>query len=70
VAYYRSHGSTKAEIPVQVLHEVLGTCQNVGLHVVATVYDMGTSIVKALKPLGAIRRKPFFKFQNQAIVTI
>jgi DhnA family fructose-bisphosphate aldolase class Ia len=70
VAYYLSHGSTKAEVLVQVLNEVLGACQNVGLHVVATVYDMGTNIVKALKPLGAIRTKPFFKFQNQVIVTI
>ena len=37
---------------------------------VATVCDKGTNSVKALKLLGATRRKPFFQFQNQAIATI
>jgi hypothetical protein len=37
VAYYLSRGSTKAEMLVHCLKEVLGACQNVGLHVVATV---------------------------------
>ena len=49
VAYYLSHGSTKAEILVQFLNEVLGACQIVGLHVVATVCEMGTNNVKAMK---------------------
>ena len=31
---------------------------------------MGTNNVKALKLLGATRRKPFFKFQNRGIVTV
>jgi hypothetical protein len=61
------HGSTTAEILVQFLNEVLSACYNVGLHVVATVCDMGTNNVKALKLLGSIIRKPFFQFQNQAI---
>ena len=39
VAYYLSHGSTKAEMLKQFLKEVLEACQNVGLHVVATVCD-------------------------------
>ena len=43
-----SHGSTEAEILVLFLHEVLGACQNVGLHVVASVCDVGTSCVKAM----------------------
>jgi hypothetical protein len=55
---------------VQFLNEVLGACQNVGMHVVATVCDMGTKSIKALKLLGATKRKPFFQFQNQAITTI
>jgi hypothetical protein len=70
VAYYLSRGSTKAEMLVQFLREVLGTCQNVGLHVVATVCDMGTNNVKAMKLLGSTRGEPFFQFQNQAIATI
>ena len=37
VAYYLSRGSTKAEMLKQFLKEVPGACQNVGLHVVATV---------------------------------
>ena len=64
VAYYLSRGSTKAEMFVQSLKEVLGPCQNVGLHVVATVPDMGTNIVKAMKLLGSTRGEPFFQFQN------
>jgi hypothetical protein len=55
---------------VQFLHEVLGAYQNVGPHVVDTVCDMGTNIVKALRLFGATKRKPFFQFQNQAIATI
>ena len=70
VAYYLSRGSTKAEMFVQFLKEVLGACQNVGLHVVATVCDMGTNNVKAMKLLGSTGGEPFFRFQNQAIATI
>jgi len=32
VAYYLSHGSTKAEMLVQFLNEILGACYNVRLH--------------------------------------
>ena len=70
VAYYLSRGSTKAEMLVQFLKEVLDACQNVGLHVVATVCDMGTNNVKAMKLLGSTRSEPFFQFQNQAIAKI
>jgi hypothetical protein len=70
VAYYLSRGSTKAEMLVQFLREVLDACQNVGLHVVATVYDMGTNNVKAMKLLGSPTGEPVFQFQNQAIATI
>jgi len=52
--------------------EDLGAYQNVGLHVVATVCDMGTNNVKAMKLLGSTGGggKPFFQFQNQAITSI
>ena len=33
------------------------------------LFDMRTKIVKALKLLGATKRKPIFQFQNQAIAT-
>ena len=70
VAYYLSRGSTKAAMLVQFLKEVLDACQNVGLHVVATVCDMGTNNVKAMKLLSSTGEEPFFQFQNQAIATI
>ena len=71
VAYYLSCGCTRAEMLVQFLKEVLDACQNVGLHVVATVCDMGTNIVKAMKLLGSTGGGgPFFQFQNLAIATI
>jgi hypothetical protein len=40
---------------VQYLNEVLDTCQNAGLKMVATVCDMG---------------KPFFRFHNEEIATV
>ena len=70
VAYCLSCGSTKAEMLVQFLNEVLGACQNVGLHVVSAVCDMGTNSVKAMKLLRSTRSEPFFQFKNQASTTI
>ena len=55
---------------MQFLIEVLGACQNVGLHVVGTACDMGTNNVKAMKLLGSTTSEPFFQFLNQAIATI
>ena len=52
MAYYLSRGSTKAEMLVQFLKEVLDACQNVGLHVVATVCDMGTNNVRTMILMG------------------
>jgi len=48
VAYFLSYESTTTEMLVQFLNEVLGACQNMGLHVVATVCDMSTDSVKAM----------------------
>jgi len=70
VAYYFIRGSTKANLLVRFLNEVLGACQNAGIQVVATVCDMAANNVKALKLLGATRRKPFFKFQDREMVTV
>jgi len=52
VAYYLTRGSTKDDILVDFLTEVLDACHNAGLVVVATVCDMGANNVKALKQLG------------------
>ena len=43
VAYYLSRGSTKAEMLEQFLIDVLGACQNVGLHVEAVCWQEGGS---------------------------
>ena len=51
VAYYLVCGSTKGEMFVNFLMEVLDACHNVGLEVVATMCGMGTNNVKALKLL-------------------
>jgi hypothetical protein len=42
---------TKAEITAQVLKHYLGVCQNAGVYVMVTVYDMGTKNDKVLKLL-------------------
>jgi hypothetical protein len=55
---------------VEVVGEVLDACQNAGLRAVATVSDMGANSVKALKQLGATKRKPSFMFHNQEIATV
>ena len=69
VAYYFIAGSTNADL-LKFLEEVLGACQNAGLHIVATVCDMNANNIKALQLLGATRQKPLFKFQDQEIVTL
>jgi hypothetical protein len=69
VAYYFNCGSTKAEMIVQLLSEILDACQDAGLQVVATVCDMGASSIMALKLLDATKRNPSFKFHNQEIAT-
>jgi hypothetical protein len=39
--------SNKANLLVRFLNEVLGACQNAGMHVAATICDMGANCVKA-----------------------
>jgi hypothetical protein len=70
VAYYFTCGRTKAEVTVQYLNEVLDTCQNAELKVIATVCDTGANNVKALQLFLATKRKPFFRFHNQEIATV
>jgi hypothetical protein len=67
VAYYFSRESTKAEMIVQLLSVVLVAYQNAGLQVVATVCDMGANNVKALKLLGATKRKSSFRFHKKKL---
>jgi hypothetical protein len=68
VACYFTRGITKAEVTVQSLKEVLVACQLYWWSL--PLSDMGANNVKALKPLGATKRKPFFRFHNQEIATV
>ena len=70
VAYYLIHGSTKGEMLVNFLMEVLDACHNAGLEVVATVCDMGANNIKALKLMGVSEKTPFFRFQGRETVAV
>jgi len=63
-SYYLIHRSTKGEMLVNFLMEVLHACQNAGLEVAATVCDMGAN-----KLLGVLDTT-FFRFQDQEIAAI
>jgi len=70
VTYYLTHGSTKGEMLVNFLVEVLDACHNAGLVVVATLCDMGANNVKAFKQLGVSEETPFFRFRDQEIAAV
>jgi hypothetical protein len=70
VAYYSIHGSTKSDMLVNFLKEVLDACHSAGLEVVATVCDMSAISVEALKQLGVSEMTLFFRFQNRVIEAI
>jgi len=68
VAYYLICGSTKCEMLVNFLMEILDACHhNARLIVVATMCDVSANSVKALKHLGVSEKTPFFRFCDQEI---
>jgi len=68
VAYYLTRGSTKGDMLVDFLMEVLDACHNAGL--VVTVCDMGANNVKALKHLGVSEKTPLIRFRHQEIAAV
>jgi len=70
IAYNLTRGSTKGDMLVDFLMEVLDACHNAGLVVVATVCDMGANNVKSLKQLGVSEKTPFFRFHDQEIAAV
>lgn len=50
---------------VNFFMEVLDAYHNAGMEVAATVCDVGSSSVKALKQLGVSENISFFRFQSQ-----
>jgi hypothetical protein len=61
VAFYLICRSTKGEMFVNFLMEVLDACHNAGLVIVST---MVANNVKALKQLNVSERNPFFWFRD------
>jgi hypothetical protein len=70
IAHFLTRGSTKGEMLVNFLEEVLDACHKAGVVVVATVYDMGANSIKALKQLGVSEKTPFFRFRDQEIAAV
>ena len=69
VPYYLTRGSTKGEMLVGFLMEVLDAYHSAGLVVVATMCDMGANNVKVLKHLVS-EKTPFFRFCDQEIAVV
>jgi hypothetical protein len=61
IPYYLTRGSTKGEMHVSFLMEVLDACHNARLVVVATVCDMGANNVKVLKHLVVSEKNTFLQ---------
>jgi len=70
VAFYLIRGSTKGEMLVSFLMEVIDAFHNAGLQVVATVYDMGANNVKVLKQLDVSEKIPTFRFRDQETAAV
>jgi hypothetical protein len=70
IAYYLSAKGMRAKKLVSIINDALKTLKGMGLHVIATVCDMGTNNVKAVKLLGATHCKPYFLFEEETIHTL
>lgn len=70
VACYFTRGGMKGKELKDVIQEVLASCFEIGLKVVATICDMGTNNVSALKELGAKFPDPLFHFQGHEIAVV
>jgi len=57
--------STKGEMCVVFLVEVLDVCQNAGLVVAVSMCDKSANSVKSLKRFGVSEKKPYFRFHDE-----
>lgn len=64
VGYFFNSGGANGQVLSILLKEVLRACRDAGLRVIATVCDMGSKNIAALKALGASYERPFFTFDN------
>jgi hypothetical protein len=68
VAYYFCNNACHADNLIKCVHEVLHAAIHIGgLDVVATICDMGSNNVKALKDLKSSLERPFFMFEDKQI---
>ncbi|KAG8231736.1 hypothetical protein J437_LFUL019510 [Ladona fulva] len=70
VAYYYSKKSVPGEVLAELIKEVINAVDKTGLKIVATICDMDSNNVKALKLLGYSYDNPFFLFNGQEIFTM
>ena len=70
VAYYFSRNGISSNKLKVILEDILDNMHKVNIPVCATVCDMGTTNVKALKDLGCTVKNPFFSFQGRKIFSI
>lgn len=71
VAYYFSNNGCSADILKNYLEVVISVTQNIAdLDVVATICDMGSSNVKALREMGSSLENPYILFNEKRIYTI
>jgi hypothetical protein len=71
VAYYFCNNACHADNLIKCVHEVLHAAIHIGgLDVVATICDMGSNNVKALKDLKSSLEHPFFMFEDKQIWTM
>ncbi|KAG8239572.1 hypothetical protein J437_LFUL019139 [Ladona fulva] len=68
--YNASKKSVPGEILAQLIKEVINAIDKTGLKIVATICDMGSNNVKALKLLGYSYDNPFFLFDGREIFTM
>jgi hypothetical protein len=68
VAYYFSNNGCSSIEITRCLHEVLFAAKHVAqLDIVASICDMGSSNVKAMKEMGVSVEQPFFVFEEKEI---
>ncbi|KAG8238574.1 hypothetical protein J437_LFUL018403 [Ladona fulva] len=70
VVFYFSHKATSGAILADLIREVLGALQSTGLKIAATVCDMGSNNILALRILGSTLHNPCFCFNGQEIFTL
>lgn len=71
MAFYFCHNAYVSDQPVELTKEVVGAVINVvKLDVVATICNMDSNSVKALKEIGSTLSQPYFLCEEKKILTM